>query len=81
MVSILLGLLSEAMDRYRREVTPREKSARWEDTRLQKLMLDEIAHIKLATRTYEDFEDWIESERARSPRGRTSTTASASDCA
>ena len=64
----LTRTFGEAMDRYRLEVSPRKKSAKWEDTRLKKLKLDEIARIKLAALSYEDFEDWIESERARGPK-------------
>lgn len=63
----LTRTFAEAMNRYRLEVTPRKKSARWENTRLKKLMCDEIARIKLSALSYEDFEDWIESERARGP--------------
>lgn len=55
----------EAMERYRLEVTPRKKSWRWEDIRLKKVGRDEIARIKLAVLAHEDFEGWIERERAK----------------
>ena len=61
----LTRTFADAMDRYRLEITPRKKSARWEDIRLKKVMRDEISRIKLAALTYEDFEDWIERERAK----------------
>ena len=55
----------EAMARYSEEVSPRKKSWRWEMIRLKKVGRDEIARIKLAALTHEDFEDWIERERAK----------------
>ncbi|OED39807.1 hypothetical protein AB833_14035 [Chromatiales bacterium (ex Bugula neritina AB1)] len=53
------------MERYRLEISPRKKSARWEDIRMRKVQRDEIARIKLAALSHEDFEDWIERERAK----------------
>ncbi|OED41244.1 hypothetical protein AB833_10145 [Chromatiales bacterium (ex Bugula neritina AB1)] len=52
-----------AMVRYRLEISPRKKSAHWEDIRMRKVQRDEIARVKLAGLSHEDFGGWIERER------------------
>jgi integrase len=55
--------LGEAMERYRKEITPGKRGERWEDIRLQKLGRDKIASKRLAKLEDADLEDWITRER------------------
>lgn len=58
-------LLAEAFEKYRLEVTPSRKGARWEDLRLLRLQRDPLSRIKVAALSDEHIEDWIERERKR----------------
>lgn len=51
--------LKDAMERYKREVSPKKKGRRWEEIRLNKLMRDPLADIVLLSLTREDIQDWI----------------------
>ncbi len=56
----------EAMEKYRLEVTPSKRGARWEDIRLLKLKRDtQLSRVMVAALAYEDFEEWIDRERDR----------------
>lgn len=51
--------LSDAMQRYAREESPKKKGARWEIIRLEKLGRDDMASISLSVLRGCDIEDWV----------------------
>lgn len=57
---VVTHTVSEAMDRYAREVCPTRKGRRWEIIRLNKLKRDRISSIALTDLTREDMQDWID---------------------
>jgi integrase len=56
--------LGEAFERYRLEVTPSKKGARWEDVRLKKLQRADIALLPISEVTTDAIQQWIETQKA-----------------
>jgi len=56
----VIKTLSQAYDRYAKEISPTHKGARWEEIRLEKLKRDDLANIVLTDLTTQDLQDWID---------------------
>ncbi len=52
-------IVSDAFDKYSKEVSPSKKGARWERIRLKKLSRSNLANISLLQITADDLNDWI----------------------
>lgn len=61
--------LGDAMERYKNEISPTKKGARWEQVRLDKLKRLGLADIRLSHLTREDIENWINDSSLRLKSG------------
>lgn len=50
----------DALQRFHDEVSPTRKGAKWEQTRINKLLRDPLASIPIAKLERDDFQDWID---------------------
>lgn len=69
---IMLGkTLTQALERYAREVSPLKKGARWEMIRLERLKKDNIAHFPMSSIRSDDIDDWIDDRKSTGVKGST----------
>jgi integrase len=52
--------LSQAFDRYAKEISPTHKGCRWEEIRFEKLKRDPVADIVISDLSTQDLQDWVD---------------------
>lgn len=62
--------LRDAMERYKKDISPGKKGRRWEEVRINSFMREGIADIQLADLATEDIQKWID-ERLQSVKSST----------